>query len=166
MQRIGHHHVVLGDVLVELLEVHFLLVAGAKQAGLLHAGDGEHRLVVELGVVQPVQQVDAARPRGRDADADFAGRLRVRAGHERGGFFVVHEHKRDLVLMAAQRFEEPVDAVAGQPVDGVDAPVDEPRDKRFRSDLLHRVLLQVAARSARMPSPAAPVHTCRDRNCR
>ena len=63
LRRVGDHHVVLGDVLEQLLQVHLLLVAGAEQRRLLHAGDRQHRRVVELGVVQPVEQVDAARAR-------------------------------------------------------------------------------------------------------
>ena len=61
VQRVGHHDVVLGDVLVQLLQVHFLLVARAEQARLLHAGDGQNRLMVKLGVVEAVQQMHATR---------------------------------------------------------------------------------------------------------
>ena len=38
----------------------------------MHAGDGEHRLAVELGVVKAVEQMDAARAGGRQADAELA----------------------------------------------------------------------------------------------
>ena len=60
--RVVDHLVVLGDVGVELVQVDLLLVPGAEDRGLLHAGDGEHRHVVELRVVQAVEQVDAAGP--------------------------------------------------------------------------------------------------------
>ena len=70
---------------------------------------------VLLGVVQPVQQVDAARARRRQAHAEPPGELGVAARHKRGGFFVPHMNKTDLVLVGAQRFHDAVDAVAGNP---------------------------------------------------
>jgi hypothetical protein len=39
-------------------------------------------LVIHLRVVEAVEQVDRAGTRRRQADADLAGELRVRAGHE------------------------------------------------------------------------------------
>ena len=92
-------------------------------------GDGQHRLAVQLGVVQAVQQVDAARARGRQAHAQASGELGVAAGHERGGFFVPHMDETDLVLVRAQRFHDAVDPVAGESEDGVDTPVDEALDE-------------------------------------
>jgi hypothetical protein len=61
LRRVVDHLVVDRDILVEPVEVHFLLVAGAQHGRFLHAGDRQHRHVIELGVVEPVQQVDAAR---------------------------------------------------------------------------------------------------------
>ena len=119
-----------------LLEVHLLLVAGAQHAGLLHAGDRQHRHVVELRVVQAVQQVDAARARrspGRRRACPVAFAYAGR--HERGGLLVVHQHEPDPVLVPAQRLHDPVDAVAGQAEDGVDPPVDQPLDQRLGRDL-------------------------------
>jgi len=49
----------------------------------LHPGDGEHGRAIELGVVQPVQQMDPAGAGGREADAELAGVLGIGAGHER-----------------------------------------------------------------------------------
>jgi hypothetical protein len=60
--RVLYHQVVLGHVGVQMVGVDLLLVAGAEHGGLLHPGDRQHRDVVELGVVQPVEQVDRARP--------------------------------------------------------------------------------------------------------
>jgi len=50
-------------------------------------------------------------------------------GHERGGFLVVDEHEADLVLIPPQGLHDPVDAVPGQPEDGVNAPVSQPLDQ-------------------------------------
>ena len=36
-------------------------------------------------------------------------------------------------------FDDPVDAVAGQPEDGVDAPVDQPLDQQLRRDHSHQL---------------------------
>jgi hypothetical protein len=58
---IGDHvHVLVGDVLEEREQVDFLLVVAAERRSCLLADDRDHRLVVELGVVAPVQEVDRA----------------------------------------------------------------------------------------------------------
>ena len=103
-------------------------------------GDREHRLAVELGVVQAVEQVDPARPGGREADAQLAGELGVAAGHERGRFLVAHLDEADLVLALAQRLHDPVDAVAGQAEDDLDAPVDAGFDQNVRRGIRHYTL--------------------------
>jgi hypothetical protein len=131
------HGVVGGHVLVQLLQVDLLLVTGAQQLGLLHAGDGQHRGVVELGVVQAVEQVDTARPGGGQAHAQPAGGLGVAAGHEGGGLLVVDQHEADPVLVAAQALRDAVDAVAGQAEDDLDAPVGQPLHQQLRRDLVH-----------------------------
>ena len=65
--------VVDGDVLEERQQVDFLLVARADQVVVGLAGDREHRRAVHLGVVEAVEQVDRARARGGEADAEPAG---------------------------------------------------------------------------------------------
>ncbi len=137
LRRVVDHLVVLGDVGVELVQVDLLLVPGAQHRGLLHAGDGEHRHVVELGVVEAVQQVDTARPGRRQAHADLAGRLGVRGRHERRRFLVVHQHEPDPVLVPAQALHEPVDAISRQAEHGVHAPVRQALDECLRCDLTH-----------------------------
>ena len=78
--------------------------------------------MVELGVVQPVQQVDRARPRGRQTDPEPPGRLGITGRHEGGGLFVMHQDEAHLVRMTAQPFHDPVDAVAGKAEDRVNSP--------------------------------------------
>jgi hypothetical protein len=138
LRGVRDHLVVLGDVLEQAVQVDLLLVCRAQHAGLLHAGDRQHRGVVEFGVVEPVEQVDAARPGGRQAHPDPAGRLGVGRGHEGRRLLVVHQHEPDLVGLAAQPFHDPVDAVPGYAVDGVDAPLGKPGDHGFGCDLTHR----------------------------
>ena len=75
--------VVDGHVHEELVEVHVLLVVRADQVVEGVAGDREHRLAVALGVVQAVEQVDAARAGGRQADAEASGELGVAARRRR-----------------------------------------------------------------------------------
>ena len=53
-------------------QVDLLLVVRAERGARLLADDRDHRLVVELGVVEAVEQMDRAGARGRDADADLA----------------------------------------------------------------------------------------------
>ena len=109
------------DVLEQRAEVDLLLVAGAERQALLLADDRDDRLMVELGVVEPVEEVDRARPGGREADADVAAELRVRAGHERRQFLVRGLDELDRVAVLVKAAEDPVDAVAGIAVDTADA---------------------------------------------
>ena len=140
LDRVVDHLVVLGHVGVQLVERDFLLVTGAEHRSFLHAGDREHRHVIELGVVQAVEQVNAAGTRGRQAYPDLPGRLGVRGRHEGGGLLVMDQEEADLVLVPAQRFHDPVDPVPGQAEDGVDAPVGQPLDQCFRCDPCHHCL--------------------------
>ena len=71
-------------------QVDLLLVAAAERAARLLADDRDHRLMIELGVVEAVQQVDRARAGRRQADADLARELRMAAGHERRHLLVAH----------------------------------------------------------------------------
>jgi len=53
------HSLVAGHVREALLEVDLLPVAGTEQLRLLHAGDGQGGLVVELASLETIEQVDA-----------------------------------------------------------------------------------------------------------
>ena len=71
----------------------------------------QDRLPVELGVVQAVEQVQAAGAGGRQADAELAGELGVAARHEGGRLLVPRLDEADLVPALAQGLHEAVDAV-------------------------------------------------------
>ena len=91
--------VVGGHVHEQLVEVDVLLVVRADQVVEGVAGDGEDRLAVALGVVQAVEQVNAAGAGGGQADAEAAGVLGVAAGGEGGGLLVPHLDEPQLVLV-------------------------------------------------------------------
>jgi hypothetical protein len=122
----GHVHVFPGDVLEQRHQVDFLLVVRAQRGALLLADDGDHRLVVELGVVQAVEQVDGARSGRRDAHAHFARVFGVGARHQGGEFLVAGLHELDavrLVFLFAHRVHDAVDGVPGVAEQAFHAPV-------------------------------------------
>ncbi len=114
-------HVLARDVLEQHGQVDLLLVARAERDQLLLADDRDHGLVVELGVVETVEQVDRARAGGRHADADLAGELGVGAGHERRQLLVARLHELELVAVLVERAQQPVDPVTGIAVDALHA---------------------------------------------
>ncbi len=65
--------------------------------------DRHDRLVVELGVIQAVEQVDRAGAGGRQADPDLAGELGVRAGHERGHLLMADLDELRAVIACVRR---------------------------------------------------------------
>ena len=115
-------------------EVDLLLVVAAEPGPRLLADDRHHRLVVELGVVEAVEQVDRAGARGGHADADLAGELGVGAGHERGHLLVadLDELGPLAVARARERAQDAVDPVAGIAVDAPDAPGGEALEEDSR----------------------------------
>ena len=91
--------------------------------------------MVELRVVEPVEEVEAAGAGRGQAHAEPACALRVAGGHERRGFFVMDQDEADPVPMTSQALHDPVDPVAREPEHGVDAVVDQPLHQQFRGDL-------------------------------
>ena len=130
-------HVFGGDVLEQALQVDLLLVVAAERRARLLADDGDHRLVVRLRVVEPVEQVDRAGAGGRHAHADLAGELRVAAGHERGQFLVARLDELHLVAGAVERAHQPVDAVARIAEDTTHAPLAQPLEEVVAGGLGH-----------------------------
>ncbi len=127
--RTHHALVVDRDIHEDLGQVDVLLIVRANQVVEGVPGDRQHRLVVHLGVVEPIEQVDAAGARRRQADAKPPGVLSVAAGGKRRGLFVAHLEEPDLVLMRAQRLEDAVHAIARQTEDRVYPPLDESLDQ-------------------------------------
>ena len=130
-------HVVMRDVLEQRLEIDLLLVVGPHGGARRLADDRDHRLMIHLRIVEAVEQVDRARPGGRQADADLPGELRVTAGHERGGLLVARLDEADPTLGAIEGPDQPVDAITGIPVDGANAPRVQPLDDVIAHGLGH-----------------------------
>ena len=127
----------LRDVLHQRGEVDFLLVMAAQRGARLLAHDRHHRLAVELGVVQSVQQMDGARPGGRQAHADLAGEAGVAAGHEGCFLLVADLHEVERILHAAQRRQQAVDAIARIAEQAAHAPLAEPLEDEIADGLGH-----------------------------
>lgn len=73
--------------------------------------------------VKSVEKMYRARSGGRQADADFAGKFRVRACHESGHFLVAHLNVIRSVTRAVDRANDPVNPVARITVDAFDTPL-------------------------------------------
>ncbi len=69
--------------------------------------------MIHARVVEPVQQVDRARPRGGQAHPDLSGELGVGAGHEGRHLLVAHADIVECLGAPAHGAHDPVDAIAG-----------------------------------------------------
>ena len=99
------------------------------------AGDREHRLPVQLRVVKAIEQMNAAGPRGGEADAEPAGVLGIAAGHEGGRLFVPNLDKANLSCRLRSASMMPLMPSPGKSEDYVNAPTLERvnQDVRCRS---------------------------------
>src|SRR3954447_24868403 len=147
---LGPHHAdaVGAGVHEQFVEGDILLRVGLEQVVILQAGDRQHWLIIELGVVNSVEQVDSARSRGGDAHAQLAGPFGVSAGCESSGFLMPHLDEADLLLARAKGLEDPIDAVAGYSEHDLDAPVDQGLDEDLASSLRHCRSLLASALNA------------------
>src|SRR5438552_1929969 len=83
-----------------------MMGVGVDQVVVVVAGDGQDRLAVHLGVIQAIEEVDAARAAGSQAATQPAGVLGIAAGHERRRFLVPHLQEANPVLARPQRFHD------------------------------------------------------------
>ncbi|MNS58765.1 hypothetical protein D3C72_916940 [compost metagenome] len=111
-RRRDHVHEVMRHVLEQADQVYLLLIVAAQRAARLLAHDGHDGLMVQLGVVQPVKQVDGARPGRGQAHADLPREFGVGAGHEGRAFFVACLDEFQF-LVFPKRADQAVDAIAG-----------------------------------------------------
>ncbi len=132
-RRRRHVHEFMCDILEQRNQVDFLLVIAADCRTLLLADDGDYRLVVHLGVVQAIQQMNGTRPRGRQAYADFTGKFGMRASHECSQFFVTCLHELEHAVGTAECSHDAVDAVARVTVNALNAPL----GKSLQQEIAH-----------------------------
>ena len=137
--RRNHVDVLVRDVLEQRQQVDLLLVVAAERRAGLLADDGDHRLMVELGVVEAVQQVDRTRSRRGEADAHLPRELCVGAGHEGRHLLVSDLDELDAILCPGEGAENAVDAVPWIAVDAPDAPLVEAPDEEVGDELSHRL---------------------------
>src|SRR6185437_9048703 len=93
--------------------------------------------------IKAVQQMNRARSGGREANADFSGKLCMAARHECRHFFVAHLDKINLVLCAIQRTKDAVDAVAGVSIDARYSPFVQPLNQKITACISHMDLPQM-----------------------
>src|SRR6476660_6371297 len=99
---------------------------GANQVMELEASNRQHRLMIELRVIEAVEEMNPTRTGSCEANSEPAGKLGVGTCHECGCLFVTYLDKTDLVLTLAQRFYYSVDSVSGQAKNDLNTPVDQP----------------------------------------
>jgi hypothetical protein len=150
-------HELVRDVLEQRDEVDLLLVLGTERAARLLADDGHDRLLVELGVVEAVEQVDSPGPGRGHADARLAGELRVRGRREARDLLVADLYELDPVAGVVEGAEEPVDTVARVAVDAPDAPLGEALEEECGDVLWHGVL---SRRCGRRAATERRAHSC------
>ena len=121
--------IVDADIHVQFVELDVLLRVGMQEVVELEPGDGEHRLPVELGVVEAVEQMDAARTGRCQTDTELSRPLGIGAGVERRSLLVTDLNEANLVLARAQRLDNAVNAVPWDAEDRIDVPADQGLDK-------------------------------------
>ena len=117
------------------LGVGLLEVAAADLGARDVRRDGEHRRPVALAVVEPVDQVQAARSGRPEHGGRSAGDLRVGAGREGPRLLVAHVDELDVRLVPPQRVDDRVRRVADDAVHLADPGLDHLVDE----DLCHRL---------------------------
>jgi hypothetical protein len=125
----------------QLVELDVLLGVGVDEVVELQPGDGENWLAVELGVVQAVEQVDAAGSGGRHAHAEPPRPLGIGTGVECSRLLVPHLDEADAILAGPQRLHDSVDAVSRHAEDDVHPPFDQRLHKHVAGSLLRHGIL-------------------------
>src|SRR5919109_4660743 len=114
-----HARIVNGNVHIELIEFDILLGECAEQVVKLKSGDSEHRLPIKLGIIKPVEKVNASGTRCSDADAEPARPLRISAGSKCRSLLVPHLYELDLILTLTQCLYNSVDSIAREAKDSI-----------------------------------------------
>ena len=119
----AHLDVLTADILEQREHVDLLLVRPTHGAAFGLPDQCQYRHVVELGVVEPVEQVDTAGAACGGAHADLSGELRVTDRLKRRHLFVAGLNELGRVVGATPGGQQPVDAVARITEDLSDVPL-------------------------------------------
>jgi len=84
MSRAHDARIVNAHIRNPLIELAILLCVGVDQVMKLQSGDRKERLAVVLGVIEAVEQVNAAGTGGRKTDSKPARPPGIGAGQQRG----------------------------------------------------------------------------------
>src|SRR4051812_21553857 len=69
--------------------------------------------------------MNAAWTRGGEANPQSPGELGIAAGHQGRCLLMPHLHEADAILALPQRLHDAVNAIARQPEDGIDTPLEQ-----------------------------------------
>ena len=112
-------------------QIDVLLREGVDEIVIRQSRHRDHRRLVELGVVQPVQQVHAAGPVVARQQPMRPVHLACAQAMSAADSSCRTWMKRSCPCALADRLHEAIDAVSGHAEDGVDAPGDEGVDQQF-----------------------------------
>jgi hypothetical protein len=128
---------VFGDIGKHTVQVDFLLVMGAANGARRLAADGQHRHVVQLGVVEAGEHVGGAGAAGRQAHAQLTREFGMRSRHECGHFFMTHLNEFNLALQPVEGAEDAVDAISRVAVNPAHTPFEQALDEKISHCLAH-----------------------------
>src|SRR5258705_9811411 len=98
----------------------FLEISGAEFGRRDLRCNGKHGHARPLTIEQAIDQVQIAGAAASRTDREFSRQVRLGAGCERSDLLVPHMHPFDLAL-AANRIGQPIEAVADDAIDPLDA---------------------------------------------
>ena len=125
---------------------------GHHRSAFLLTDDRYHRLVIQLGVIEAVDQVNRPRSRRRHACPDLARELGVRAGHECRHLLVTGLGEHGIIDLF-ERPQKAIDPVARIAENAVHPPLPQVLE-HVNGHQCHRTSLRVPY------SFVAPLRTC------
>ena len=115
----------------KFVEGYILLRVGSDEIVELQSSDRQHRLGVELGIVETIQQMDTAGTRRGETDSQLSCEFGIATCHESSSLFVPHLNKSNLVLVSSKRLHDAVDAVPRKPKNDLNAPINQRFDEHI-----------------------------------
>jgi hypothetical protein len=140
-----HLLVINGDIFEQRQQIDFLLITRADQVVIGLAGQSQDWSPIQFRVIESIQKMDCARPRGGETDTQASSEFRITTGHERGSLFMAHLNKPDVLLAGA---ESAIKAIPGHSKDHRNTPVFQAVENkicRFHFMLLFHESLQLSS---------------------